>query len=221
MFTSVKMSIVLFWFVSPEDGGETCLRNVSEHLQHCNNRLTEACTRLAAKSLSVCRYWWWSLSIIPWWQISEHSTADAKQLRAWETSRKEGKTDGKSKRGARLSTVYLSMYSITGNIYCSQLSSVAILLQHEPNCFTSYNTRKWLCFLSLCAIVFRSPPASHVSSSNGRWSSRFASTIIVPGMGPAVGRGRGKGVWVSVNESSFRKSRAHQVGPVLIVEYVS
>jgi len=30
-----------------------------------------------------------------------------------------------------------------------------------------------LCFLSLCAIVFRSPPASHVSSSNGQWSSQL------------------------------------------------
>jgi hypothetical protein len=46
------------------------------------------------------------------------------------------------KRGARLLTVCLSMYSITENIYCSKLSSVAILLQPEPNCFTSYNTRK-------------------------------------------------------------------------------
>jgi hypothetical protein len=36
----------------------------------------------------------------------------------------------------------LSMYSITENIYYSQLSSVAIFLQPEPNCFTSYNTRK-------------------------------------------------------------------------------
>jgi hypothetical protein len=62
----------------------------------------------------------------------------------------------------------LSMYSITENIYYAQLSSVAILLQPEPNCFTSYSTRKGLCFLYLCAIVFRSPPASHVSSSNGQ-----------------------------------------------------
>jgi hypothetical protein len=34
----------------------------------------------------------------------------------------------------------LSMYSITENIYCSQLSSVAILLQPKP-VFTSYSTR--------------------------------------------------------------------------------
>jgi hypothetical protein len=65
------------------------------------------------------------------------------------------------------------MYSITENIYYSQLSSVAILLQPEPACFTSYNSWKWLCFLSFCAIVFRSPPASHVSSSNGQWSSQL------------------------------------------------
>jgi hypothetical protein len=29
------------------------------------------------------------------------------------------------------------------------------------------------CFLPLCDIVFRSPPASHVSSSNGQWSSQL------------------------------------------------
>jgi hypothetical protein len=53
-----------------------------------------------------------------------------------------GEKRWKSKRGARLSTVCLSMYSITENIYYSQMSSAAILLQPEPNCFTSYNTRK-------------------------------------------------------------------------------
>jgi hypothetical protein len=72
-----------------------------------------------------------------------------------------------------LSTVCLSMYNITENIYYSQLSSVAILLQPEPNCFTSYNTRKGLCSLSLCAIVLRSPPAYHVSTSNGQRSSQL------------------------------------------------
>jgi hypothetical protein len=40
----------------------------------------------------------------------------------------KGEKDGKSKRGARLSTVCLIMYSITENIYFSELSSVAILL---------------------------------------------------------------------------------------------
>jgi hypothetical protein len=53
-----------------------------------------------------------------------------------------GRKDGKSRRRARLSTVCLSMYSITENIYYSQLSSVATLLQPESNCFTSYSTRK-------------------------------------------------------------------------------
>jgi hypothetical protein len=67
----------------------------------------------------------------------------------------------------------LSMYSITENIYYSQLSSVAILLQPEPNCFTSYNARKGLCSLSLCAIVLRSPPPSLVSTSNGQRSSQL------------------------------------------------
>jgi hypothetical protein len=76
----------------------------------------------------------------------------------------------KSKGGARLSTVCLSMYSITENIYYSQLSSVAILLQPEP-VFTSYNTTKELCALSLCAIVLRS--FSHVSTSNGQRSSQL------------------------------------------------
>jgi hypothetical protein len=84
-----------------------------------------------------------------------------------------GEKDGKGKGKARRRRVCLSMYSITENIYFSQLSSVAILLQPEPNCFTWYNTRKWLCFLSLCTIVFRSPPASHVSSSNSQWSSQL------------------------------------------------
>jgi hypothetical protein len=46
-----------------------------------------------------------------------------------------GEKYGKSKRGARLSTVCLSMYSVTENIYYSQLSSVAILLQPELKCF--------------------------------------------------------------------------------------
>jgi hypothetical protein len=51
------------------------------------------------------------------------------------------------------------MYSITENIYYSQLSSVAILLQPEPNCFTPYNTRKRLfspSVLSPCGL--RLPP---------------------------------------------------------------
>jgi hypothetical protein len=64
----------------------------------------------------------------------------------------------------------LSVYSVTENIYYSKLSSVAILLQPEPNCFTSYNTRRRLGFLFVCAIVLRSFPPSHVSTSNGQRS---------------------------------------------------
>jgi hypothetical protein len=65
------------------------------------------------------------------------------------------------------------MYSITENIYCSQLSSVAILLQPEPNCFTSCSTRKGLGSLSLCAIVLRASPPSHVSTCNGQGRSQL------------------------------------------------
>jgi hypothetical protein len=75
-------------------------------------------------------------------------------------------------RGSAMTTVGPNMYSITENIYYSQLSSVAILLQPEPHCFTSYNTRKGLCSLS-CAIVLRSPPPSHVSTANGQRSSQL------------------------------------------------
>jgi hypothetical protein len=59
---------------------------------------------------------------------------------------------------AGLSTVCLSIYSITENIYYSQLSSVAILLQPEPVSHRIIQGND--CFLSLCAIVLRSPPAS-------------------------------------------------------------
>jgi hypothetical protein len=43
-----------------------------------------------------------------------------------------GGKEGKSMEGQRCPAVCLSMYSITANIYYSQLSSVAILLQPEP-----------------------------------------------------------------------------------------
>jgi hypothetical protein len=65
-----------------------------------------------------------------------------------------------------MSTVSLSMYSITENIYYSQLSSVEILLQPEPVSHRIIQAND--CFLSLCAIVFRSPTTSHVSTSNGQ-----------------------------------------------------
>jgi hypothetical protein len=69
------------------------------------------------------------------------------------------------------------MYSITENIYCSQLSSVAILLQSEPNCFTLYNTRKALCSLSVlsyCGLPL-SPTCLLLTANEAR--SYFASTI--------------------------------------------
>jgi hypothetical protein len=89
--------------------------------------------------------------------------------------------NGKSKGGARLSTVCLSMYSITENIYYSQLSSVTILLKPEPNCFTSYNT-KIECVLSpsvLSSFGLPLPPTCLVlTASEAR--SYIASTIIRP-----------------------------------------
>jgi hypothetical protein len=86
---------------------------------------------------------------------------------------KRGKMETAKGGGARLSTVCLSMRSVTENIYCSQLSSVAILLQTEPDCFTSYTTRKGLRSLSLCAIALRSSPPFHVSTCNGQRSSQL------------------------------------------------
>jgi hypothetical protein len=70
-------------------------------------------------------------------------------------------------QGGRVIANSLSMNSIIENIYYSQLSSVALLLQPERNCFTSYNIMKTLGSLSLCAIVLRSSPPSHVSTCNG------------------------------------------------------
>jgi hypothetical protein len=80
-----------------------------------------------------------------------------------------GEKDGKGKGGSRRPTVYLSMYSITENIYHSQLSSVAMLLQPERNC----STRKRLGSLSSCTIVLRSSPTSHVSTCNGQQISQL------------------------------------------------
>jgi hypothetical protein len=84
-----------------------------------------------------------------------------------------GQNDGKGKGEARWRRVCLRMYSITENIYYSQLSSVALLLQPELNCFTSYNTRKGLGSLSLCAIILRSSSPSHASTCNGQRSSQL------------------------------------------------
>jgi hypothetical protein len=84
-----------------------------------------------------------------------------------------GEKDVKGKGEARWRTVCVSMYSITENIYCSQLSSFALLLQPERNCFTSYNTMKLLGSLSLCVIGLRSSPPSHASTCNGQRSSHL------------------------------------------------
>jgi hypothetical protein len=46
---------------------------------------------------------------------------------------KRGKKIGRARGRQRCPTVSLSMYSVTENIYCSQLSPVAILLQPEPD----------------------------------------------------------------------------------------
>jgi hypothetical protein len=78
-----------------------------------------------------------------------------------------GKKDGKGKGEARWRS--LSMYSITENIYYSQLSSAALPLQPEPD-FTSYNTRKGFGYISLYAIVLRSSPPSHVSTCTSQRS---------------------------------------------------
>jgi hypothetical protein len=84
-----------------------------------------------------------------------------------------GEKRWKEKGGRTIASSLSDMYSITENIYYSQLSSFAILLQPEPNCFTSYNTKKGLSSLFLCAIVFPSSPASHVSTSNGKLRSQL------------------------------------------------
>jgi hypothetical protein len=71
----------------------------------------------------------------------------------------------------------LSMYSITENIYYSQLSSVALFLQPEP-VFISYSTSKGLGSLSSCDIALRSslPPTCLLVTVNEARSC-FASTI--------------------------------------------
>jgi hypothetical protein len=78
-----------------------------------------------------------------------------------------------SARGEDDGEVCLSMYTITENIYYSQLSSFAILLQPETNCLTSYSTMKGLGSVSQCDIVLRSSTPSHMSTSNGQRSSQL------------------------------------------------
>jgi hypothetical protein len=76
-----------------------------------------------------------------------------------------------------LSTVCLSMYSITENIYCSQLSSVAILLQPEPVSHSIIQGKDCVFSTSvLLSFGLPLPPTSLVlTASEAR--SYFASTI--------------------------------------------
>jgi hypothetical protein len=69
--------------------------------------------------------------------------------------------------------VCLSMYIKTENIYYSQLSSVAILLQPEPVSHRTIQRKDCVFSLSLCAIVLRSSPPSNVSTCNGQRSSKL------------------------------------------------
>jgi hypothetical protein len=121
---------------------------------------------------------WWHVSMEQWSPTDPlsnphkiHEYSGRKIIGSLGNVTIRGEKDGKSKGRARRPTVCVSMYSITENIYRSQLSSVAILLQPEPNCSTSYNTRKRLGSLSSCTIVLRSSPTSHVSTCNGQQSS--------------------------------------------------
>jgi hypothetical protein len=77
-----------------------------------------------------------------------------------------------------LSTVCLSMYSITENIYYSQLSSVAIRLQTEPNSFVSYSTRKGLCSPSVLSSFGLPLPPTCLLLTVSEARSYFASAVL-------------------------------------------
>jgi hypothetical protein len=79
--------------------------------------------------------------------------------------RARGKQDGEESVSARI--IQLKTFTTHS---CPPLR---YSLQPEPNCFTSYNTRKGLRSLSLCAIVLRSSPSSHVSTCNSQRSSQL------------------------------------------------
>jgi hypothetical protein len=73
----------------------------------------------------------------------------------------------------------LSMYSITENIYCSQLSSFAILLQSEPVSHRIIQGQDWVLspyMLSSCGLPL--PPTCLLVTVNEA-RSYFPSTIIV------------------------------------------
>jgi hypothetical protein len=88
-----------------------------------------------------------------------------------------GEKDGKSKGGARWPTVCLSMYSITENIYYSQLSSVEILLLPEPVSHRIMQGKECVLspyVLSSCGLPL--PPTCLLLTINEA-RSYFASTI--------------------------------------------
>jgi hypothetical protein len=85
--------------------------------------------------------------------------------------------DGKGKEEARWWRVCLSMYSITENIYYSQLSSIAILLQPEPVSRRVIQGKDWVLspdVLSSCGLPLL-PTCLLVTVNEAR--SYFASTI--------------------------------------------
>jgi hypothetical protein len=92
----------------------------------------------------------------------------------WELRKRhsKGEKDGKSKRGSAIVNS-LSEHVLYNWKHLLLTAVLSCDTSAAWTCFTLYNTRKWLYFLSLCAIVFRSPPASHLYSSNGQWSSQL------------------------------------------------
>jgi hypothetical protein len=90
-----------------------------------------------------------------------------------------GEKYGKGKGGARRRRVCLSMYSITENIYYSQLSSVAILLQPEPASHRIIPGKDWVLspyVLSSCGLSL--PPTCLLLTVNEA-RSYFASTVPI------------------------------------------
>jgi hypothetical protein len=88
-----------------------------------------------------------------------------------------GEKYGKGKGEARWRRVCLSMYSITENIYYSQLSSVALLLKPEPVSHSVIQGKDWVLssyVLSSCGLPV--PPTRLLVTVN-ETRSYFASTL--------------------------------------------
>jgi hypothetical protein len=88
-----------------------------------------------------------------------------------------GEKDGKGKGAARWPTVCLSMYSITENIYYSQMSSVAILLQPESVSHRIIQGNDWVLtpyVLSSCGLTL---PTTCLLVTVNEGRSYFVSTI--------------------------------------------